>query len=206
MSKKIPPTKLQLLQNGIIKENPIFVQLLALCPLLAVTTSAINAFFMGLCTTFVIVCACTVISILRKIIPGEIRIACFVVIVATFVTIVQLMMAAFAPPAINDMLGIFIALIVVNCIVFARIESFASKNPVFPSIVDAFGMGMGFTLGLMVLGSIREIFGSGSLFGFEFVADSTMHVLVMVMAPGAFFTLGTLIMILKYRASKRRSD
>jgi len=206
MSKKIPLTKLQLLHNGIIKENPIFVQLLALCPLLAVTTSAINAFFMGLCTTFVIVCACTVISILRKIIPGEIRIACFVVIVATFVTIVQLMMAAFAPPAINDMLGIFIALIVVNCVVFARIESFASKNPVFPSVVDAFGMGVGFTLGLMTLGIIREIFGSGAIFGFEFIADPTMHVLVMVMAPGAFFTLGSVIMFLKYRASKRRAS
>jgi len=206
MSKKIPLTKLQLLHNGIIKENPIFVQLLALCPLLAVTTSAINAFFMGLCTTFVIVCACAVISILRKMIPGEIRIACFIVIVATFVTIVQLMMAAFAPPAINDMLGIFIALIVVNCIVFARIESFASKNPVFPSIVDALGMGLGFTLGLMVLGSIREIFGSGSIFGFEFISDPTVHVLVMVMAPGAFFTLGSIIMFLKYRASKRRAS
>ena len=204
MSKKVQPTNLQLLQNGIVKESPIFVQLLALCPLLAVTTSAINAFFMGLCTTFVIVGACTVISVLRKVIPPEIRIACFVIIIATFVTIVQLLMAAFAPPAVNDMLGIFIALIVVNCVVFARIESFASKNPVFPSIVDSFAMGVGFTLGLMVLGIIREILGSGSIFGFEFISDSTMHILVMVMAPGAFFTLGTCIMILKYRALKTK--
>ena len=204
MSKKVQLTNIQLLERGIIKENPIFVQLLALCPLLAVTTSAINAFFMGLCTTAVIVGACAAISILRKVIPPEIRIACFVVIIATFVTIVQLMMAAFAPPAVNDMLGIFIALIVVNCVVFARIESFASKNPVFPSIIDAFAMGVGFTFGLMVLGIIREILGSGSIFGFELVADSTMHMLVMVMAPGAFFTLGTLIMILKYKSLKKK--
>jgi len=202
MSKKNQLTTGQLMHNGIIKENPIFVQLLALCPLLAVTTSGINAFFMGLSTTVVIVCACAVISILRKIIPGEIRIACFVVIVATFVTIVQLMMAAFAPPEINDVLGIFIALIVVNCIVFARIESFASKNPVFPSIVDAFGMGVGFTFGLMALGVIREIFGSGAIFGFQFIQDTSMHMLVMVMAPGAFFTLGALIMLIKWKQMK----
>ena len=206
MSKKIQLTSGQLMHNGLIKENPIFVQLLALCPLLAVTTSGINAFFMGLCTTVVIVCACAVISSLRKIIPGEIRIACFVVIVATFVTIVQLLMAAFAPPAINEVLGIFIALIVVNCIVFARIESFASKNPIFPSVVDAFGMGLGFTLGLIVLGVIREVFGAGSIFGFVIVQEPTMHMLIMIMAPGAFFTLGTLIMIIKYRASKRRAE
>ena len=195
----------QLMKNGLVKENPIFVQLLALCPLLAVTTSAINAFVMGLATTVVIVCACATISMLRKVIPPEVRIATFVVIVASFVTIVDLLLQAFAPPDIYDLLGIFIALITVNCIVFARIESFASKNQVFPSVVDAFSMGAGFTLGLVVLGVIREIFGAGSIFGFEFIADSTMHVLVMIMAPGAFFTLGGIIMFLKYRSLKRRT-
>jgi electron transport complex protein RnfE len=194
----------QLFKNGIIKENPIFVQLLALCPLLAVTTSFINGFVMGVATTAVLICACAMISILRRIIPTQVRIATFVVIVATFVTIVELVMAAYAPPEINETLGIFIALIVVNCIVFARIESFASKNSVFPSIVDAFSMGLGFTLGLSILGIIRELLGSGSIFGFELVADSSMHILVMIMAPGAFFTLGAIIMLLKYKELKGR--
>ena len=195
----------QLFKNGIVKENPIFVQLLALCPLLAVTTSFVNGFAMGMATTAVIICACAMISILRKIIPAQVRIATFVVIVASFVTIVELVMAAYAPPEINERLGIFIALIVVNCIVFARIESFASKNAVFPSIVDAFSMGLGFTLGLCILGIIRELLGAGSIFGFELIADSSMHILVMIMAPGAFFTLGGIIMLLKYKEMKGRA-
>ncbi|MCL2436549.1 MAG: electron transport complex subunit RsxE [Clostridiales bacterium] len=196
----------QLMKNGIIKENPIFVQLLALCPLLAVTTSAINAVVMGLCTTVVMMCASGAISFLKRTISPQVRIATFIVIVASFVTVVQLLMAAFAPPDINNMLGIFIPLIAVNCIVFARIEIFASKNPVFFSGVDALAMGLGVTLGLFVLGAIREIFGAGSIFGIELIADSSMHMLIMIMAPGAFFTLGTIIMIMKYRASKRRAN
>ena len=194
-----------LVKNGIIDENPVFVKLLALCPLLAVTTSATNAVIMGLSTTAVMICACCVISIFRKLIPGEIRIAAFVIIVAGFVTILQFVLEAYAPPSINESLGIFIPLIVVNCIVFARIESFASKNAVFASAVDAFGMGIGFTIGLLSLGIVREFLGSGSLFGFELVKESAPHILIMILAPGAFFTLGTIIMVRKYLWTRRRA-
>jgi len=196
-----------LLKNGIIDENPVFVQLIALCPLLAVTTSAINALAMGLCTTAVMICACAVISILRRFFSSEIRIAGFVVIVAGFVTILQLLMEAYTPPSINEALGIYIPLIVVNCIVFSRIESFASKNKLFPSIVDALGMGMGFTLGLLTIGIIRELTGSGAIFGYELLHNPSSHVLIMVMAPGGFFTLGTIIMVRKnYMRRKRGGD
>ena len=196
---------LKILHNGLIKENPIFVQLLALCPLLAVTTSAASGFMMGFATTFVLIGSCIVISILRKFIPGEVRIATFIVIVATFVTIVEFLMAAYAPPAINDALGIFIALIVVNCVVLARIEVFSSKNKVADTLFDALGTGLGFTLGLLVLGIIREVLGAGSIFGFELIADTSKHMMIMIMAPGAFFSLGTIIMILKYREERRKS-
>jgi electron transport complex protein RnfE len=196
----------KLLKNGIIDENPTFVQLLALCPLLAVTTSAMNAAAMGLSTTAVMVCACSAISLLRRLIPNEVRIAVFVVIVASFVTLLQLVMEAYTP-SINEALGIYIPLIVVNCILFARIEAFASKNKVLPSAVDAFGMGIGFTIGLLTVGIIRELFGSGSVFGIELIRDASLHVLIMIMAPGAFFTLGVIIMIRKYFKvrSKRRA-
>jgi len=195
---------LRLLKNGIIHENAIFVQVLALCPLLAVTTSAANAITMGLATTFVMICACCAISLMRKLIPGEIRIAAAVIIVAGFVTVVQLLMDAYAPPEINESLGIFIPLIVVNCLVFSRLESFASKNNAFSSGVDALGMGLGFTLGLFVIGVIREFLGSGSFFGIELIHNETSHMLIMIMAPGAFFTLGTIIMVLKHVQAKRR--
>ena len=194
---------LNLIKKGIVSENPIFVQVIALCPLLAVSNSAINALAMGLATTVVMVCACTVISLLRKIIPGEIRIAAFVVIVAGFVTIIQLLMEAFIPPAINESLGIYIALIVVNCILFARIESFASKNGVAASAADALGMGLGFTSGIFAIGVVREFLGSGSFFGYSLLHDPASHMLIMVMAPGAFFTLGALIMaVRRVRARK----
>ena len=170
----------ELLRNGLINENPVFVKLLALCPLLAVTTSAINAIAMGLSTTAVMLCACVMISILRKLIMNEIRIAAYVIIVASFVTILQFMMEAYAPPSINEALGIFIPLIVVNCIVFARIESFASKNKVLPSIVDAVGMGAGFTLGLLTIGVIREFLGAGSIFGIELLRYQSAHMLIMI--------------------------
>jgi len=194
-----------LIKNGLFDENPTFVQLLALCPLLAVTTSAINAAAMGLSTTAVMICACCAVSIMRRLIPNEVRIAVFVVIVASFVTILQLVMEAYVPPSINEALGIFIPLIVVNCILFARIEAFASKNKVLPSAVDAFGMGIGFTVGLLSVGIIREFFGSGSVFGIELLHDTSSHMLIMIMAPGAFFTLGVLIMLRKYiRVKKAR--
>ncbi|MCL2832057.1 MAG: electron transport complex subunit RsxE [Treponema sp.] len=193
---------LELLKNGIISKNPIFVQVLALCPLLAVTTSAVNAVTMGLATTAVMICASIVISLVRRLFSGEIRIAASVIIVAGFVTVVELMLAAYAPPAINDALGIFIPLIVVNCILFARLESFASKNKVFASAIDALGMGLGFTLGLFTVGVIREFLGSGSVFGIELLHDSTSYMLIMVMPAGAFFTLGVIIMIRKYMQIK----
>ena len=188
----------ELLSNGIIQKNPIFVQVLALCPLLAVTTSAVNAITMGLATTAVMICASTVISVVRKLFPDEIRIAAAVIIVAGFVTVVEFFLEAYAPPGINESLGIYIPLIVVNCILFARLESFASKNGVFASSVDALGMGLGFTLGLFVVGVIREFLGSGAIFGIELLHDSASHMLIMVMPPGAFFTLGVIIMIRKY--------
>jgi len=193
----------KLLRNGIIDENPTFVQLLALCPLLAVTTSAINALTMGLSTTAAMMAACIVISLFRRFIRVEIRIASFVIIIAGIVTVLQLVMEAFLPPSINDALGIFIPLIVVNCILFARVESFASKNKVLASAVDAFGMGLGFTVGLLTIGIVREFLGSGSIFGIELIRDASAHVLIMIMAPGAFFTLGIIIMIRKYLMVKR---
>jgi electron transport complex protein RnfE len=192
-----------ILKEGIIDKNPVFVQVLALCPLLAVTTSAINAVTMGFATTAVMICACAVISLVRKIIPSEIRIAAAVIIVASFVTILQFLLDAYAPPDITAALGIFIPLIVVNCIVFARLESFASKNNVFDAIIDALGMGLGFTLGLFVVGVIREFLGTGSIFGIELLHDTSAHMLIMIMPPGAFFTLGVIIMIRKQLRQKK---
>ena len=193
----------RLLKNGIIHENPVFVQVMALCPLLAVTTSAVNAITMGLATTVVMICASAAVSLVRKIIPSEIRIAVSVIIVAGFVTILQFLMDAYLPRQINEALGIYIPLIVVNCILFARVEAFASKNGVFASAVDAFAMGLGFTLGLFVIGVIREFLGSGSILGVELLHDTSSHMLVMIMAPGAFFTLGIIIMVLKHFRAKQ---
>ena len=192
----------KLLKRGIVDENPIFVQLLALCPLLAITTSGLNALTMGLATTAVLICACAVISVLRKAFASEIRIPAFIVIVASFVTIVGLVLEAYAPPAVNDALGIYIPLITVNCIIFARLESFASKNKVFHSIVDALGMGLGLTLGFVTIGIIREFLGAGSVFGIELLQHPSTHVLIMILSPGAFFTLGIVIMVRKYIRTK----
>jgi len=189
---------IDLIKDGVFHKNPIFVQVLALCPLLAVTTSAINAITMGLATTAVMICASAAISVLRKLIPNEIRIASAVIIIAGFVTILELLLAAYAPPDITAALGIFIPLIVVNCILFARLESFASKNKTFASMIDALGMGLGFTLGLFIIGVIREFLGSGSIFGYELLHDEEAHMLIMIMPAGAFFTLGLIIMIRKH--------
>ena len=193
---------IQLFKDGIYNKNPVLVQVLALCPLLAVTTSATNAITMGLSTTAVMICASSAISLIRKLMPSEIRIAISVVVVAGFVTILQLLLEAYAPQNVSEALGIYIPLITVNCIVFARVEAFASKNKLFPSMVDAFGMGLGFTLGLFIVGVIREFFGSGSIFGYELIHDPTAHVLIMIMPPGAFFTLGVVIMVRNYMQSK----
>ncbi|MBP5643258.1 MAG: electron transport complex subunit E [Bacteroidales bacterium] len=178
--------------KGLIKENPILVLLLGCCPTLATTTSAINGMSMGLATTFVLIMSNLVISLLKNFIPDKVRIPCFIVVIASFVTVVQLVMQAYVPD-IYETLGLFIPLIVVNCIVLGRAEAFASKNPVWPSILDGAGMGLGFTFALTVLGSIREILGSGSIFNCRFLPEDAQTILVFVLAPGAFIALGYLI-------------
>ena len=185
---------LERLYNGIIKENPTFVLTLGMCPTLAVTTSAINGVTMGLATTFVLALSNAVISLLRKVIPDTVRIPAFIVVIASFVTLVQLVMQAYVPD-IYETLGLFIPLIVVNCIVLGRAEAFASKNPVWPSILDGAGMGLGFTFALTMLGSIREVLGSGSIFNWRFLPEDANTILIFVLAPGAFIALGYLIAI-----------
>ena len=180
--------------KGLIKENPILVLLLGCCPTLATTTSAINGMSMGLATTFDLIMSNLVISLLKNFIPDKVRIPCFIVVIASFVTVVQLVMQAYVPD-IYETLGLFIPLIVVNCIVLGRAEAFASKNPVWPSILDGAGMGLGFTFALTVLGSIREILGSGSIFNWRFLPEDANTILVFVLAPGAFIALGYLIAI-----------
>ena len=180
--------------KGLIKENPILVLLLGCCPTLATTTSAINGMSMGLATTFVLIMSNLVISLLKNFIPDKVRIPCFIVVIASFVTVVQLVMQAYVPD-IYETLGLFIPLIVVNCIVLGRAEAFASKNPVWPSILDGAGMGLGFTFALTILGSIREILGSGSIFNLRFLPEDAQTILIFVLAPGAFIALGYLIAI-----------
>lgn len=180
--------------KGLIKENPILVLLLGCCPTLATTTSAINGMSMGLATTFVLIMSNLSISLLKNFIPDKVRIPAFIVVIASFVTVVQLVMQAYVP-AIYETLGLFIPLIVVNCIVLGRAEAFASKNPVWPSILDGAGMGLGFTLALTILGAIREVLGNGSVFNWRFLPEDANTILVFVLAPGAFIALGYLIAI-----------
>ena len=175
------------LTNGILKENPTFALVLGMCPTLATTTSAINGMSMGLATLFVLVCSNVVISMLKNVIPDKVRIPAFIVVIATFVTMVQLAMQAYLP-AIYDVLGLFIPLIVVNCIVLGRAEAFAAKNSVGLSALDGIGMGLGFTLSLTVLGIIREFLGAGTIFGFT-IYSSQFAALIFVLAPGAFIAL-----------------
>ena len=179
--------------NGLIKENPTFVLMLGMCPTLAVTTSAINGMGMGLATAFVLVMSNLVISVVSNIIPDKIRIPSFIVIIAAFVTVVDMSMQAYLP-ALHASLGLFIPLIVVNCIVLGRAEAFASKNKALPSILDGLGMGLGFTLSLTLLGTIRELLGSGKAFNLP-VFNENYGMLVFVLAPGAFLALGYLIAI-----------
>ena len=181
------------LKNGIITENPIFVLMLGMCPTLAVTTSAINGIGMGLSTTVVLVMSNMLISMLRKVIPDSVRMPAFIVVVASFVTIVQFLMEGFTP-SLYESLGIYIPLIVVNCIILGRAEAFASKNGVVPSFFDGVGMGLGFTIALTVLGAVREILGTGKIFGLE-VWPEDYGMLMFVLAPGAFIVLGYLIAI-----------
>lgn len=179
------------LLNGIFKENPTFALVLGMCPTLATTTSAINGMSMGLATTFVLLCSNTVISLLKNLIPDKVRIPAFIVVIATFVTIVEMLMKAYTP-AIYDVLGLFIPLIVVNCIVLGRAEAFAAKNSVGLSALDGIGMGLGFTLSLTIIGCIRELIGTGSCFGLNIFPDS-YGMLLFVLAPGAFIVLGLLM-------------
>lgn len=179
--------------KGFIKENPVFVLLLGLCPTLGVTTSAINGLGMGLATTFVLIMSNLVVSLIKNAIPDKVRIPSFIVIIASFVTIVELTMQAFTP-ALFDALGLFIPLIVVNCIVLGRAEAFASKQSLGSSIIDGAGMGLGFSFALTLLGGVRELLGSGALFGFKFIEGDLM--LVFVLAPGAFIALGYLIALM----------
>jgi len=184
--------KISNLTKGIIKENPIFVQLLGMCPTLAVTTSAINGIGMGLATTAVLVSSNIAISLLRKVIPAQVRIPAFVVVISTFVTIVGMLMEAFIPDLFSA-LGLFIPLIVVNCIILARAEAFASKNGIVDSAFDGIGMGLGFTLALTILGAVRELLGNGSIFGTMLLGEAYKPALIMILPPGGFLALGLLL-------------
>ena len=184
---------IKILTNGIIKENPTFVLLLGMCPTLATTTSAMNGLSMGLATMFVLICSNIVISMIKNLTPDKVRIPVFVVVIASFVTILQMCLKAYLPE-INKSLGLFIPLIVVNCIILGRAEAFACKNGPVASLCDGIGIGLGFTLGLTLLGTVREFFGAGSIFGFTLLPE-TYNVLLFILPPGAFISLGYLIAI-----------
>lgn len=187
-------SNLSVLSTGLFKENPTFVQLLGMCPTLAVTTSLINGIGMGLSATFVLVFSNLVISLIRKFIPNKIRIASYIVVIAAFVSVIEMLLKAYLP-SISDALGLFIPLITVNCIILARAESFASKNAPVPSIFDGLGMGLGFTLGLSILSSVREIIGQGTLLGFPILGASYEGALMFILPPGAFLSLGIILAI-----------
>ncbi len=184
-------SNLKYLTNGFIKENPTLVLVLGTCPTLAVTTAAVNGLGMGAATTFVLVFSNLFIAALKNVIPNKVRIAAFVVIIASFVTIVDLTMKAFTP-GLYAALGVFIPLIVVNCIILGRAEAFAQKNKVFPAILDGIGMGIGFTLALTIMGSFRELLGNGTIFNYRILSE-TSKILVFILPPGAFFTYGYMI-------------
>lgn len=191
--------------KGIFKYNPLFVLVLGICPSLAVTTSLKNGLAMGGAATFVLVCSNFIISIVRSFIPREIRIPCFIVVIAAFVTMVELLMKAYFPPELNASLGIFIPLIVVNCIIMYRAESFAYKNKPFVSVLDGAGIGLGWTLSLCIVSSIREILGSGTLFGLK-MSESYQPASVMIMAPGAFIVLGLLLGFFNWRKLRKSEN
>lgn len=190
------------LYNGIVKDNPIFGQVLGMCPTLAVTTSAQNAVGMGLATTAVLILSNATISIVRKVIPSKIRIPAFVVIIASFVSIIELLLKGYVR-VLYDSLGLFIPLIVVNCLILARAEAFASKNTVVSSIFDGLGMGLGFTIALTILGAVRELIGTGKIFNIPIMPASYQPAIIMIMAPGAFFALGILMALLNVYKMKK---
>lgn len=187
--------------KGIWKQNPAFVQLLGMCPTLAVTNSAINGLSMGAAVTFALICSGMVISSIRKLIPPEVRIATFTIIIASFVTVIDYILKANLP-TISKALGPYVPLIVVNCIILGRQEAFTSKNPILPSLADALGMGLGFTLALVILGSVRELLGSGSVFGYQILGSYFTPWVIMILPPGAFLTLGILIAMLNTFSSE----
>lgn len=188
--------------KGIIKENPVLVMLLGMCPTLAVTTQAVNGIGMGLATTFVLLGSNIVVSLLRNVIPDKVRIPSFIVIIASFVTLIGFLLEGFVP-SLYDSLGIYLTLITVNCIIFGRAEMFASKNKVLPSILDALGMGAGFTLALFLMGSIREILGSGQWMGMTIPVVSSNPMLIFIMPAGGFFVLGVIIAAVNKIANRK---
>ena len=188
------------LYNGLVKENPTFVLMLGMCPTLAVTTLAVNGIGMGLTTTVILALSNVMISALRKVIPDGVRMPAYIVIVASFVTIVQFLLQAYLPN-LYDSLGIYIPLIVVNCIILGRAEAYASKNPVIPSFFDGLGMGLGFTVGLTAIGIVRELIGSGKIFGFQVMPSAYEPVTIFILAPGAFLVL-TLLVALQNRVKR----
>ena len=188
-------SKLAILTNGIIKENPILVLILGTCPFLAVTTQASNAIGMGLAVTFVLLCSNVIISLLRNVISDKVRIPCYIVVIASFVTLVQMIVKAYAP-ALDSALGLYLPLIVVNCIILGRAEMFANKNGIVDSALDAIGMGVGYMLAMLVMASIREIFGAGTWFGMKIPVLNDNNISIMTMAPGGFAVFGLLIAII----------
>ena len=186
--------KLKIITNGIVRENPTFVLLLGMCITIAKTTSAQNGLLMGLATMFVLVCANVAVSLIKNLTPDKVRIPVFVVVIASFVTILQMMLAAWLP-SVNASLGLYIPLIVVNCVILGRAEAFACKHTPFESLLDGVGIGLGFTLGLTLLGMAREVLGAGTVFGLHLLPE-TMGMLVFILPPGAFITLGYLIAII----------
>ena len=193
---------IQEIKRGIIDENPILVLALGLCPSLAVSTSVQNGFGMGVAATFVLTCSNVIISMLRKVIPDKVRIPCFIVVIATFVTIVQLVMKAYLP-ALDKQLGIFVPLIVVNCVILGRAEAYASKNNIFKSFIDGIVIGMGFTVSLCILSVIREILGSNKLLGLKFF-PGYQPMTVFILAPGGFFTIAFVMGVVKYLGNRKK--
>jgi len=191
--------------KGIIKENPVFVMALGLCPTLAVSTSVQNAIGMGAAATFVLLCSNIIISLIKNFIPSKVRIPCFILVIASFVTIVDMVMEAYVPP-LHKSLGIFIPLIVVNCIILGRAEAFASKNGVFKSMLDGLGMGLGFMLAIIVIASIREILGTGGIFNAKILPASYKPMIVAILPPGAFVTIGLLMGLLNILKNKKKSQ
>ena len=189
--------------NGLVKENPTFVLMLGMCPTLAVTTSAMNGLGMGLTTMVVLALSNLIISLLRNIIPNRVRIPAFIVIIASFVTAVQLLLQAYIP-ALNKSLGVYIPLIVVNCIILGRAESYAYSNPAIASLFDGLGMGLGFTFALTCIGAVRELLGAGELFGFALMPDSFVPIRIFGQAPGAFFVLAALVALQNYIKNVRK--